>query len=60
MDDLWHVRCAVVDTDDSAYQATHQRLLRVFRREEEEGHRRRLLYGDAHIERSQELSPRPN
>ena len=54
MDDLWRIRCAVIDTDDLADQATYQRLIRGFRREEEEGHRRRLLYGDDHIERVQE------
>ena len=58
MEDLWRIRCAVLDSDDLAAQATYQRLLKRFRREEEEGHRRRLLYGDDHLERVQEKIPR--
>jgi hypothetical protein len=58
MEDLWRIRCAVLDTDDLAAQAAYQRLLKGFRREEEEGHRRRLLYGDDHLERVQEKIPR--
>ena len=58
MEELWRIRCAVIDTDDLADQATYQRLLKGFRREEEEGHRRRLLYGEDHLERIQEKIPR--
>ncbi|NJC88007.1 MAG: hypothetical protein FIB02_05660 [Desulfuromonas sp.] len=48
---------AVPDTDELADQATHQRLLRGFRREEEEYNRSHLLYGDDHIERAPENIP---
>ncbi len=58
MEDLWRLRNAVLDTDDLADQATYQRLLKGFRREEEDGHRRRLLYGDDHLERVQDKIPR--
>jgi hypothetical protein len=58
MEDLWRLRSAVIDTDDLADQATYQRLLKGFRREEEDGHRRRLLFGDDHLEREQEKIPR--
>jgi hypothetical protein len=58
MEDLWRIRSAVVDLDDLADEATYQRLLKGFRREEEEGHRRRLLFGDDHLERVQEKIPR--
>jgi hypothetical protein len=58
MEDLWRLRGAVLDTDDLADQATYQRLLKGFRREEEDGHRRRLLYGDDHLERDKEQIPR--
>lgn len=59
MEDLWRIRGAVVDTDALADQATLQRLLRGFRREEEEYNRRHLLYGDDHIEREHEKPPPP-
>jgi hypothetical protein len=58
MEDLWRLRSAVLDTDDLAEQATYQRLLKGFRREEEEGHRRRLLYGDDQLDRPPEKIPR--
>jgi hypothetical protein len=58
MEDLWRLRSAVLDTDDLADQATYQRLLKGFRREEEEGHRRRLLYGDDQLDRPPEKIPR--
>lgn len=50
MEDLWRLRGAVLDRDELADQATYQRLLKGFRAEEEEKHRRRLLFGDDHIE----------
>ena len=58
MEDLWRIRSAMLDTDDLADQATYQRFLRRFRCEEEEEHRRRLLYGDDQIEPAQEKIPR--
>lgn len=58
MEDLWRLRGAVIDTDDLADQATYQRLLKGFRREEQEYHRNHLLYGDDHLERDQEKIPR--
>ncbi len=58
MEDLWRIRSAIMNTDDLADQATYQRLLRGFRREEEENHRRHLLYGDDHIEKPPEKIPR--
>jgi hypothetical protein len=58
MEDLWRIRGAVIDTDDLADQATYQRLLKGFRQEEEESHRRHLLYGDEHLERIPEKIPR--
>jgi hypothetical protein len=58
MEDLRRIRSAVLNTDDPADQATYQRLLKVFRREEEENHRRHLLYGDDHIEKPPENIPR--
>lgn len=58
MEDLWRIRSAVLDLDDLADEATYQRLLKGFRREEEEGHRRRLLFGDDHLERDAEKIPR--
>lgn len=58
MEDLWRIRRAVIDTDDLADQATYQRLLKGFRREEEEYHRNHLLYGDDHIDRIPEKIPR--
>lgn len=51
MEDHRRNRGAVFDTDELADQATYQRLLKGFRREEEEYHRSHLLYGDDHIER---------
>ncbi|MHB8709557.1 MAG: hypothetical protein ACYC9I_11830 [Desulfuromonadales bacterium] len=58
MEDLWRIRGAVCDTDEMADQATYQRLLKGFRREEEEYHRSHLLYGDDHIEREPGKIPR--
>lgn len=58
MEELWRIRSAVIDTDELADQATYQRLLKGFRREEEDGHRRRLLFGDDHLEREHEKIPR--
>jgi hypothetical protein len=50
MEDLWRLRGAVLDRDELADQATYQRLLKGFRAEEEEAHRRRLLFGDDRID----------
>lgn len=58
MEDLWRIRSAVIDMDKLADQATYRRLLKGFRREEEEYHRNHLLYGDDHLERDQEKIPR--
>lgn len=58
MDDLRRLRDAGSDRDQLADQATHQRLLKGFRSEEEAGHRRRLLFGDDRIERSRPESSR--
>jgi hypothetical protein len=58
MEDLWRLRGAVLDRDELADQATYQRLLRGFRAEEEEAHRRRLLYGDDRIDPVREKGPR--
>lgn len=44
--------------DRLAAQVTHQRLIKGFRREEEEYNRSHLLYGDDHIERDQ-AKPQP-
>lgn len=58
MGNLWRIRGALFDTDELADQATYQRLLKGFRREEEEYHRSHLLYGDDHLEREPEKRPR--
>lgn len=58
MEDLWRIRSAVIDTDELADQATYQRLLKGFRREEQKYHRDHLLYGDDHLERVHEKIPR--
>lgn len=60
MADDRHNRQAACDIDHAADQVTLQRLLKGFRREEEEYHRNHLLYGDDHIERDQEKGPRPS
>jgi hypothetical protein len=52
MDDLRRLRDADSGRDALADEATHQRLLKGFRSEEEAGHRRRLLFGDDRIEPS--------
>lgn len=46
MEDLWRLRSAVIDREELADQATYYRLLREFRAQEQDDHRRRLLYGD--------------
>ncbi|TLM64266.1 MAG: hypothetical protein FDZ69_11915 [Deltaproteobacteria bacterium] len=59
MEDLRRIRNAADEFDGLAKEAAYQRLLKGFRREEEEGHRRRLLFGDAHLERGEEKMTRP-
>lgn len=59
MEDSRQIRCATSDTDELVKQVAHQRLIKGFRREEEEYNRSHLLYGDDHIEREQERAPRP-
>lgn len=58
MEDLCCPRGAVIDMDKLADQATYRRLLKGFRREEEEYHRNHLLYGDDHLERDHDKIPR--
>jgi hypothetical protein len=58
MEDLWRLRGAVLDRDELADQATYRRLLKGFRAEEEEAHRRRLLFGDDRIDPVREEVPR--
>jgi len=59
MEDSPRIRCATSDTDDLVKQVAHQRLIKGFRREEEEYNRSHLLYGNDHIERDLQKAPRP-
>jgi len=52
MEDLWRVRKSAVDRKDLADLAEYHKFLERFRSEEEAGHRRELLYGEARISRS--------
>jgi hypothetical protein len=47
MEDLWLIRRSGVDHKDLADLAEYHRFLDRFRSNEEDGHRRDLLYGDA-------------
>ncbi len=46
MEDLWCVQNSGVEVEDFADVAEYKRFLERFSHEEEEGHRRRLLYGE--------------
>jgi len=46
MEDLWCVQSSGVEVEDFANVAEYRRFLRRFCNDEEEGHRRRLLYGE--------------
>jgi len=46
MEDLWRVQRSEIEVEDFADIAEYRRLLKRFCREEEEGHRRRLLFGE--------------
>ena len=46
MEDLWCVQSAGIDVDDFADFAEYKRFLERFIKEEEQGHRRRLLLGE--------------
>ena len=51
MENFQRTRHATSETDERAKQVAHQRLIKGFRRDEEEFNRSHLLYGDDHIER---------
>lgn len=58
MEDFQHTRHMSSETDERAKQVAHQRLIKGFRREEEEFNRSHLLYGDDHIEKDHDKPPR--
>lgn len=59
MEEFKRNRPATGGADNVAEQVAHQRLVKGFRREEEEYNRSHLLYGDDHIER-EEAKPKPS
>lgn len=46
MEDLWCVQKSGIDIDDFADMAEYKKFLQRFTQDEEQKHRRRLLYGE--------------